>query len=183
MIGQQEVKRIEQERQEAGVDTPLTAEERNPQIRSAIVLRYMCQEQQIEHLLANVPLTFGDGFTSREDPTFTDSVKKLCWYAMQNETTTKTFKKMLDTPMTQMSNPTLISVSKVHASSVCAQRLGVCSEEQLSPGMVDIPPQQGGAPQQGRQGIVEEATPVEVLDQRPDMAAGIPDVNEEETEL
>ena len=102
---------------------------------------------------------------------------------MQNETTTKTFRKMLDTPMGQMSNPTLISVSKVHASSVCAQRLGVCTEEQLTPGMVDTPPAQGGHPNQGHQGVVEEATPVEVLDQRPDMAAGIPDANEEETEL
>merc|ERR1712072_981220 len=98
--------------------------------------------------------------------------------------TVKTFRKMLETPMTQMSNPTLISVSKVHASSVCSQRLGVCSEEQLSPGMVDVPMagQQGAPPGQQPQGIVEEAAPVEDLSQRPDMAAGIPDVNEEETE-
>merc|ERR1712216_2945 len=115
---------------------------------------------------------------------FTEGVKKLCWYAMQNDTTVKTFKKMLETPMTQLSNPTLISVSKVHASSVCAQRLGVCSEAQLTPGMKELPTQGQGGPPQAPQGVVEEVSPVESLDQRPDMAAGIPDpVEETETEL
>ena len=52
---------------------------------------------------------------------------------------TTTFKKMLETPMTQMQNPTLISISKVHATSVCVQKLGSCSEAQLEPGMVDVP--------------------------------------------
>eukprot|EP00658_Telonema_sp_P-2_P077908 TRINITY_DN716_c0_g1_i6.p1 TRINITY_DN716_c0_g1~~TRINITY_DN716_c0_g1_i6.p1 ORF type:complete len:276 (+),score=97.41 TRINITY_DN716_c0_g1_i6:160-987(+) len=180
LIGQQEIKRIEAERAEAGIDTPLTDEERNPPIRASIVLRYMCQDGQIDQLMANVPLTFGDGFTSGEDPDFATSVKKLCWYAMNNETVTKTFKKMLETPITQMQNPTLISVAKVHGHAVCAQRLGVCTEAQLEPGLVDVPmPQQGGGRPRGS-GVLEEAAPIEDLDQRPDM--GNP-IEEEETEL
>jgi hypothetical protein len=185
MIGQQEIKRTEQERLDAGLNDSLTIEQRNPNIPSRAVMQYMCADQQIDALLGNIPLTFGDGFTSSEDIDFVASVKKLCFEAMQNETTVKTFKKMLDTPMTQMSNPTLISVAKVHTSSVCAQRLGVCTEAQLSPGMAELPQGggQGGPAQQTPQGVVEEASPVESLDARPDMAAGMPDVTETETEL
>jgi len=182
MIAQQEMKRIEQERQESGNEDPLTPEEKSPPVRAGVVLRYMCAEQQIDNLLQSYPLTFGDGFTSNEDPSFSAAVKKLCWYAMNNDTVTTTFKKMLETPMTQMQNPTLISISKVHASSVCVQRLGSCSEAQLEPGMVDVPMTSQNQQQQQRQGSVLEESggiPTENLDQqRPDIVA-----DEEETEL
>jgi len=176
MIAQQEMKRIEADRQESGNAEPLTPEEKSPPIKAGVVLRYMCADQQIDHLLQSYPLTFGDGFTSNEDPAFAASVKKLCWYAMNNDTVTNTFKKMLETPMTQMQNPTLISISKVHATSVCVQKLGSCSEAQLEPGMVDVPM----ANQQNRQDprVVEEAggLPEDLDQQRPEIVG-------EETEL
>lgn len=40
-------------------------------------------------------------------------MKKLCFYAMTNDTVVRTFKKMLEAPINQIPNPTLISVSKV----------------------------------------------------------------------
>merc|ERR1712166_1005730 len=176
MIAQQEMKRIEADRQESGNAEPLTPEEKSPPVKAGVVLRYMCADQQIDHLLRSCPLTFGDGFTSNEGPAFAAAVKKLCWYAMNNDTVTTTFKKMLETPMTQMQNPTLISISKVHATSVCVQKLGSCSEAQLEPGMVDVPM----ANQQNRPDprVVEEVSGIpEDLDQQR------PEVVGEETEL
>jgi len=179
MIAQQEIKRIEQERVESGNDTPLTAEERNPQIRAQVVLKFMCNEQQIDGLLQSYPLQFGDGFTSSEDPDFAASVKKLCWYAMNNETVTRTFKKMLETPMTQMQKPTLISVSKVHANSVCVDRIGACTDTQLEPGMVDVPmPSRQQHPQSRGDGTVQEAA--RIPDQAPEM---VQEAEEETDEL
>merc|ERR1711934_1324353 len=115
MIHQQEKKRMQEERAatlEANPEAELPPEE-EPKIGSAAVLRYMCQEQQIDALLANNRFTFGNGYATIEDPDFLPSLKKLCWFAMSNSTMTKILRRMLEVPVQGVKKPTLVSLSNV----------------------------------------------------------------------
>jgi len=140
MIFQQQKKQQQEERQqalEANPDIELPAEE-EPQISATTVLRYMCQDQQVEQLLANNRFTFDNGYSTIEDPEFGGSLKKLCWFAMRNSTTTQVLKKMLEVQTKPIEKPTLVSLSKVHFSPVCVNALSMCSGEELEQGsMVD----------------------------------------------
>jgi len=160
MIYQQEKKRIDEERKQ---NPEFKVEDPKP-VKAGIVLRYMCDEQQIDQMLSSQHFTFGDGYVTNEDPTFSPSLKKLCWLALQNGTMSQILKKMLDAPVQPMRKPTLVSASQVHFEPVCSRLSSMCSGDQLEHGMVDpaadqpdaIPqgtPQQGlpgqGMPQQG----------------------------------
>jgi len=141
MIHQQERKRVQEERQqilEANPDAELPAEE-EPKISSSAVLKYMCNEQQVDTLLANNRFSFENGYATIEDPDFGPSLKKLCWHAMNNGTMTKIFKRMLEIPTDgAQARPTLVSLSAVHFEPVCVASTGMCSADELAHGkMVD----------------------------------------------
>jgi hypothetical protein len=140
MIHQQEKKRQSEERAailEANPEAELPAEE-EPKVGSAVVLRYMCQEQQIDALLANNRFTFGNGYATIEDPDFLPSLKKLCRFAIDNSTNYKILKKMLEVPVQGVKKPTLVSLSDVHFEPVCVKATGMCSAEGLEHGsMID----------------------------------------------
>ena len=42
---------------QSGNAEPLTPEEKSPPVKAGVVLRYMCADQQIDHLLQSYPLT------------------------------------------------------------------------------------------------------------------------------
>jgi len=134
MIAQQEKKRLDDERAE-NPDLPEVTEPPAP--RATAVMRFMCEGQQIDQLLQHQPMRFGDGFTTADDNEFRDSLKKLCWMALSNQTTSRIVKKMLEAPMQPMQNPTLVAVASIHFEPVCMQRLSMCSQEQLDQGLVD----------------------------------------------
>lgn len=140
MIFQQEKKRTMEERSailEANPEAELPPEE-EPKVSSAAVLRYMCQEQQIDTLLANNRFMFGNGYATIEDPDFGPSLKKLCWFAMSNTTMTKILKHMLEVPTQPTAKPTLVSLSQVHFAPVCVGSSSMCTAEELEHGsMVD----------------------------------------------
>lgn len=133
MIYQQEKKRIDEERKQ---NPEFKIEDPKP-IKAGIVLRYMCDEGQIDQMLQTQHFTFGDGYVTNEDPSFSGSLKKLCWMALQNATMTQILKKMLDAPVQPMTKPTLVSASQVHFEPVCSRLSSMCSGEQLEHGMVD----------------------------------------------
>jgi len=133
MIEQQEKKRIEEEHAE-NPEVPKTQQE---PVRAQAVLRYFCEDNQIDHLLGAQPLKFGDGF-STNDPNFKESIKKLCWLTKQDDRKMKVFKKMLETPLKPIQNPTLVAVSKSYFQPVCGKVLKVCTAQQLELGMIDV---------------------------------------------
>merc|ERR1711934_494834 len=142
MIHQQEKKRMQEERAatlEANPEAELPPTE-EPQIDSAAVPRYMCQEAQVDALLANNRFTFGNGYATIEDPDFLPSLKKLCWFAMANSTMTKILRRMLEVPVPQdrVQKPTLVSLSQIHFEPVCVKSSAMCTAEGLEHGsMID----------------------------------------------
>merc|ERR1711934_217248 len=151
MIHQQEKKRMAEERAsilEANPEAELPPTE-EPQIDSAAVPRYMCQEAQVDALLANNRFTFGNGYATIEDPDFLPSLKKLCWFAMANTTMTKILRRMLEVPVQPTSKPTLVGLSQMHFHPVCVKSSGMCSPEGLEHGsMIDPQAEQGEETQQ-----------------------------------
>jgi hypothetical protein len=159
MIFQQEKKRMQEERAqalEANPEAELPPEE-EPKIGSTAVLRYMCQEQQIDTLLANNRFTFGNGYATIEDPDFGPSLKKLCWFAMQNTTMQKILKHMLEVPTKPTQKPTLVSLSQMHFDPVCVKSSGMCSAEGLEQGSMVDPQAEDPAAEQ--QSAIPEQTP------------------------
>merc|ERR1711871_835370 len=140
MIHQQEKKRMSEERVqilEQNPEAELPPEE-EPKIGAGPVIRYMCQEQQIDALLANNRFMFGNGYATIEDPDFGPSLKKLCWFAMSNSTMTKILKRMLEVPTEPTAKPTLVSLSQAHFAPVCVGSSSMCTAEELEHGaMVD----------------------------------------------
>merc|ERR1719182_1137939 len=107
MIYQQEKKRIDEERK---ANPEYTLEEPQP-VKASVVLRYMCDENQLDQMLTSQHFSFGDGFVTSEDPNFASSLKKLCYLAISNSTMSTIFKRMLDAPLQPMKKPTLVSAS------------------------------------------------------------------------
>merc|ERR1711907_498636 len=69
---------------------------------------------------------------------FKESIKKLCWLTKQDDRKMKVFKKMLETPLKPIQNPTLVAVSKSYFQPVCGKVLKVCTAQQLELGMIDV---------------------------------------------
>merc|ERR1712216_164697 len=157
MIYQQEKKRIDEERK---ANPEYNLEDPQP-VKAAIVLRYMCDENQLDQMLTSQHFTFGDGFVTNEDPNFAPSLKKLCWLAISNQTMSKIFRRMLDAPMQPMKKPTLVSASQVHFDQVCGKLSGMCTAEQLEHAMVDPAADQSETPDESAQAAAgAEAPPV-----------------------
>jgi hypothetical protein len=163
MIFQQEKKRMQEERAqalEANPEAELPPEE-EPKIGSLVVLRYMCNEQQIDTLLANNRFTFGNGYATIEDPDFGPSLKKLCWFAMQNATMQHILKHMLEVPIQPTQKPTLVSLSQMHFDPVCVKSSGMCSTEGLEHGsMVDPQSEEPGQEEGAGAGAAPADEPV-----------------------
>merc|ERR1712072_745340 len=140
MIFQQAQKEMKEQRQatlDANPDVELPPEE-EPKVPASRVLGHMCHEQQIESMLANNRFTVANGYSTVEDPDFGASLKKLCWFAMSNSSTTRVFKRMLEMPGKPIKKPTLVSLSLQHFQPVCVEATGMCSAEELEQGtMVD----------------------------------------------
>lgn len=185
MIFQQEKKRQSEERAavlEANPDAELPAEE-EPQIGAQAVLRYMCNEQQIEQLLANNRFTFDNGYSTIEDPEFGTSLKKLCWYTMSNTTATKVLKRMLEVPMKPIQKPTLVSLSKVHFEPVCVTAMGMCSGEELTQGTMVDPQAEEAAQETPAAGSADASAADAAADASASAAAAAPAGDSKYTEL
>jgi hypothetical protein len=148
MIYQQQKKQMQEERAailEANPDAELPAEE-EPQVGAVHVLRYMCNDQQIDQLLQNNRFTFDNGYSTVEDPEFGASLKKLCFFAMGNSTSKAVFKRMLEAPMKPVQKPTLVSLSKMHFEGVCVKATSMCTAEELQQGIMVDPQAEDPAP-------------------------------------
>jgi len=174
MIYQQEKKRIDEERK---ANPEYTLEEPQP-VKASVVLRYMCDENQLDQMLTSQHISFGDGFVTSEDPNFASSLKKLCYLAISNSTMSTIFKRMLDAPMEPMKKPTLVSASAVHFAPVCGKLSGMCSAEQLEHAMVDPAAAEAETPD----ATAQTATPAGA--EAPSVGAGAGDIPAgEHTEL